>query len=373
MDKNIPYNELPLISTIYVEESMELLRLAEDTRVALSVLDYAVKHLPNENIILDNILWQEAKSSSAVENIVTTNDELYKGIASQHMTPEVKEVMSYKNGLYLGYQKMLNKEKLLSISDIIAINTSLNKGEKGLRSNTPDFSSGMTRIAAFYRDGTSKTLYTPPHGRDVLNRLLMDMLEFIYNDERFSLHPLLKIALAHYQFECIHPFFDGNGRTGRILNILFLCNKEYLTKPLLYASSFIVKNKSKYYELLNKTTDTQNYNAMIMYMLQCFLETAKDTLNIAEKITSLYEKYTSTEFLRDLTGNKENIRLAINLSFIKTYIRIKDLEEAGLHRQTAAKILERLQEAGLLEVEEKDKCKIYKNIELLKLFGGKTQ
>ncbi len=318
MDITIPYNQLPLISTIYVEESSELLRLAEDTRVALSVLDYAIQHLPNENIILDNILLQEAKSSSAVENIVTTNDDLYKGISLQHMTPAVKEIMFYKEGLFLGYSNMLTKHKLISISDIIAINASLNKGELGLRSNLPDFPTTMTRIAAFHPDGTNKILYTPPHEKALINRLLMDMLEFIYNDERFSLHPLLKIALAHYQFECIHPFYDGNGRTGRILNILFLCNKSYLTKPLLYASSFIVKNKNRYYELLNQTTTSQKYNDVIGYMLQCFLETAKDTLEIVENITNLHKKYTSGEFVRDLAGNKENIRKAISLSFMKT-------------------------------------------------------
>lgn len=377
MEITMPFNALPLISTIYVEESKELLRLAEDTRVALSVLDYAIKRLPNDAIVLDNLLLQEAKCSSAVENIVTTNDELYKGLSLSKMTPAVKEVASYKEGLFLGYTNMQAKANLLSISDIIAINSTFNNREQGLRKNLPGLASSLTRIASVAASGEQTILYTPPHGLDLLNRLMMDLLEFIYDDERFSLHPLIKIALAHYQFECIHPFHDGNGRTGRILNILFLCNKGYLSKPYLYASAFIIKNKNEYYALLNDTTKSKQYDEVVKYMLTCFCQTAQETLALVEEITALYQQYTSGGFLKGLGGNKENLRTAIRLAFVKTYIRTKDLEDAGMHRQTASAILNSLVQAGFLQVEQQvgnsKQAKIYKNMDLLNLFGGTEQ
>jgi len=372
MDRTKPYNKLPLISTLYIEPNENMLRMAGQTQADLAVLNYALARLPNDRLIIDNLLFQEAKCSSAIENIVTTNDELYKGLVLNELTLAAKEVRDYKEGLFLGYQLMQKKQNLISLSDLIAVNSVFNRREKGIRKNRDDFDALLTRIVALHKDGTKEILYTPPHGEQLLNSMLRDLMEFVYDDERYSLHPLIKIALAHYQFESIHPFYDGNGRTGRILNILLLCNKEYLAKPYLYASSFIVKNKVEYYQLLNETTTKNNYEKIIMYMLQSFGQTARETLKLVENIMELYGRYISQEFLASIQGNKENLRLAITKSFEKMYIRNKDLEDAGLHRQTAATILHRLTEAGLLQEETiGGNTHIYKNIELLKLFGGK--
>ena len=231
-----------------MQENKALLKLAEDTRVAIEILNYEVNSLPNPAIMLDTLALQEARASSSIENILTTNDDLYRGIIFDSFTAEAKEVAQYKDALFIGFNRL--KEKgILSISDIEAVNEPVNKRQRGIRANLPEFENSYTRIANV-SNGQNEILYTPPHGKELLHKLLVDMLEYVYNDEMFSTHPLVKIALAHYQFESIHPFYDGNGRTGRILNILLLCQKEYLHYPILYASSYIIKNKNQYYDLL---------------------------------------------------------------------------------------------------------------------------
>ena len=228
-DPLVPYNELPHITTLYVDTTSGLARLAEDTRVAIEILRYAVKTLPDPNILLDTLALQEAKASSNVENIVTTNDDLYRGVVFEDFTAEAKEVSCYKDALFAGYGRMMEKG-LISMSDIDYINRPVNKKQKGIRANLPGFD--LTRIANQKPNGEQEIIYTPPHGKDLLQELLIDMLDYIYDDDSYTIHPLIKIALAHYQFESIHPFRDGNGRTGRILNVLFLCQKGYLDAPI---------------------------------------------------------------------------------------------------------------------------------------------
>lgn len=366
-----PYNELTPISELYIRPTEEILQLVEKTRVALALLDYVVGKLPSSNILLDNIALQEAKSSSKIENIVTTNDELYSGLALQEVTGAVKEVVDYKEALFTGFQE-LRRKGLIALSDIENINKVVNKKEPGVRHNMAEFAETLTRIANIKEDGSSEVLYTPPHGKELLFKLLVDLLEFIYDDERYNLHPLIKIALAHYQFESIHPFYDGNGRTGRILNILFLCQKEYLRQPVLYASAYIIKNKDEYYRLLRETHQHEDYNKVIAYMLTSFHNTAHETLQKVEAIDSLYKHYVSQEFLGKLPGNKTVMEQVVTLAFEKVYLRISDLVDAGIHRQTASAHLHNLVESGLLTVETVKREKLFKNMELLKLFGGKN-
>ncbi|MGB4440384.1 MAG: Fic/DOC family N-terminal domain-containing protein, partial [Sedimentibacter sp.] len=264
LDKLVPYNEIPLISSTQIEDTKSLQKLAEDTRVAIELLNYAVGTLPSPNILLDTLSLQEAKVSSNVENIVTTNDDLYIGAIFDSYTAEAKEVTNYKDALFIGFNKLKNKG-IISLSDIEEINRPVNKKMHQIRTNLPNFQSDLTRIANKKANGEIEILYTPPHGKELLQKLLIDMLDFVYDDEAYLTHPLIKIALAHYQFESIHPFRDGNGRTGRILNILFLCQKEYLSYPILYASSYIIKNKNEYYSLFQECKETQNYTDVIEY------------------------------------------------------------------------------------------------------------
>ncbi|MDD3271607.1 MAG: Fic family protein [Syntrophomonadaceae bacterium] len=186
----------------------------------------------------------------------------------------------------------------------------------------------------------------------------------------FPTHPLVKIALAHYQFESIHPFYDGNGRTGRILNILLLCQKEYLHYPILYASSYIIKNKNQYYDLLQECMQEENDTPFIEFMLTSLRITAEKTLEMVNNIKRLIGKYSDEEFLETIKGQKKVLRQVIELIFNKVYVRIEDLVEMGVHRQTASSYLQQLVEKGVLQEEKLGREKIFKNTELLKLFEG---
>ena len=365
-DPKQPYNELPLISTLEIDTSAGLGKLSEDTRVAVEILNYAVKTLPDPNILLDTLALQEARASSNIENIVTTNDDLYRGVVFEDFTAEAKEVSRYKDALFAGYTRMLDKG-LISTSDIEAINGPVNQKQPGVRTNLPNFSD-LTRIANRRSDGELEIIYTPPHGADLLHRLLIDMLDFVYDDDTYDLHPLIKIALAHYQFESIHPFRDGNGRTGRILNVLFLCHKGYLDFPILYASSYIIKNKNRYYELLKTTRETGRYEPITEFMLQSFKETAEKTLSIVESIRALIVQYSDKEYLTTLKGQLEPLQNTVNVIFKKVYVRVADLVELGIHRQTAAAYLDQFVDQGLLSKDRIGRDNIYKNIKLLELF-----
>ena len=364
-DPNIPYNDLPPITTLEVETA-QLAKLAEDTRVAIEILNYAIKTLPDPNILLDTLVLQEARASSNIENIVTTNDDLYRGVVFEDFTAEAKEVSRYKDALFAGYTRMLDKG-LIGLSDIEAINEPVNLKQPGIRTNLSNFND-LTRVANRKPNGEPEVIYTPPHGAELLQRLLIDMLEFIYDDDAYDLHPLIKIALAHYQFESIHPFRDGNGRTGRILNVLFLCHKGYLDAPILYASSFIIRNKNRYYELLRTTKETGRYEPIIEFMLRSFKETAEQTLRIVESIRALLAHYSDEKYLTALKGQLGPLQNTVNIIFKKVYVRVADLVALGIHRQTAAVYLDQFVDQGLLSKARVGRDNIYKNIKLLELF-----
>lgn len=368
-DPEVPFNTLPFLTSKNFAETKELRKLAEDTRVAIEVLNYAVNALPSPQILIDTLALQEAKVSSDIENIVTTNDELYMGVMFDEFVPAAKEVVNYKQALFAGFS-CLQEKGIVSLSDIEAINEPVNTRQCGIRTNLPNFSSDLTRIANRRADGAVEIIYTPPHGRELLQRLLIDMLEFIYDDEAYALHPLIKIAMAHYQFESIHPFRDGNGRTGRILNTLFLCQKGYLSQPILYGSSYIIRTKNQYYDLLLTANQTGNCLPVAEYLLQSFKSTATRTLQIVEQIRSLLFEYSSDVFLSGITGQKELLQQIVLMIFKKVYVRISDLVELGLHRQTASTYLKQFADRGLLVEEKAGRHKYFKNIKLLKLFEG---
>ena len=365
-DPQKPYNDLPQITTLEVDASTGLKKLAEDTRVAIEILNYAVKNLTEPNILLDTLALQEARASSNIENIVTTNDDLYRGVVFEDFTAEAKEVNRYKEALFTGYTRMQAKG-LISTSDIEAINEPVNQKQPGIRTNLPNFDD-LTRIANRKPNGEHEIIYTPPHGADLLQRLLIDMLDYVYDDDTYDLHPLIKIAMAHYQFESIHPFRDGNGRTGRILNVLFLCQKGYLDAPILYASSFIIRNKNEYYDLLRMSKEKGQYEPIVEFMLRSFKETAEQTLRIVESIRSLMTQYSDEHFLNTLKGQLEPLRNTVNVIFKKVYVRVADLVDLGIHRQTAAVYLDQFAELGLLSKDRVGRDNIYKNIKLLELF-----
>lgn len=279
-----PYNDLPLISSIVLELTPELIDLREEARVSIELLNYALKSLPNSDVLLDTLALQEAKVSSNIENIRTTNDDLLRAVAFKDFTVETQAISNYKDALLAGF-KLLKEKGQFGIEDLETVNEPVNTQGKGIRTNLPNFDS-LTRI----KNG-DEIIYTPPHGKSILTWQLLDMLEYIYDDEQYDEHPLIKIALAHCQFENIHPFKDGNGRTGRILNILFLCQKGYLSQPILYASSYIIKNKNEYYDILRTSKEKEDYTEAVAYMLRSFKESADRTRHIIEQIIELTNEY----------------------------------------------------------------------------------
>lgn len=365
-DPLVPYNDLPLTSTLYVDMSSGLARLAEDTRVAIEILRYASKTLPDASILVNSLTLQEARASSNVESIFTTNDDLYRGVAFEDYTEEAKEVSLYKEALMVGYN-CLQEKGSISMTDLILINSPVNKKKKGFRSNLPNFND-LTQITHEKASGEKQVIYTPPHGQGLLREHLIDMLDYVYDDENYDIHPLIKISLAHFQFENIHPFRDGNGRTGRILNLLFLCQKGYLDTPILYASSYIIRHKNEYYTLLRTAKETEQYEEIVSFMLRSFKETAEHTLHIVEEIKSLLDYHTTSDFLESLSGQRDLLLKTINLVFRKVYVRIADVRDLGIHRQTAAVYLDQLVDKGLLSKEKLGRENIYKNIKLLALF-----
>ena len=379
-DPQIPYNDLPFISEIMVSMTDDLIKLREDTRVAIELLNYALSTMQNPESLIDTFALQEAKVSSKIENIRTTNEDIFSAVAFKTFTEESKAVSDYKDALMIGFELLKNKGQL-GIGDLEYINTPVNQVGRGVRSNLANFGS-VTRITKTVND-TEEVIYTPPHGRDLLIYHLLDMVNYIYNDEEYPEHPLIKIALAHCQFENIHPFKDGNGRTGRILNILFLCQKGYLSSPVLYASSFIMKNKSKYYEVLRTSKESGDYTEAISYMLTSFKETANHTRKIIEEINRTTRVLTLTEdndpappkseirryFTDGMTGNRKVLCDVIRFVMDKPFVRNCDIVEAGLaHRQTSAVYLDQLVDKGILSKEKIGKENIYKNVKLLELF-----
>lgn len=394
----IPYNELRFIKDIGNVENVHLVKLAADAQEAIAVLNHELKKLPNPYVLLDSLLLQESKASSRIENIVTTNDELFKGIALED-EKGIKEVLNYKYALFEGFT-VIKEKGVISIGDLIRVNTKLTGSPVGLRKNDSASPGRYTTISKIDSGGSREVLYTPPHGEELLYKLLVDMLEYVYFDDLYPYHPLIKIALAHYQFECIHPFYDGNGRTGRILNILFMCQKGMLLHPVLYVSSYLLQNRAKYYELLQSTLINNDYEDMIAFMLRGFMETAQKTLAIIEKIEKniiQFKEYVRENAIQlsDKTSQKVPEEV-VDLVFEKVYCRVSDLtaerkqrlgdierpaqepdKNAGkrkraaklpAHRETAALYLRALEKTGLLQSEKINNTVIYKNTELIKLF-----
>ena len=381
-DPREPYNDLPLVSSIYLELTPELNNLREEARVSIELLNYALKSLPNSEILLDTLALQEAKVSSNIENIRTTNDDLLRAVAFKDFNAETKAISDYKDALLAGFE-LLGEKGQFGIEDLEAINAPVNTQGRGVRSNLPNFNT-LTRIKKS-NGSEEEIIYTPPHGKELLMLQLADMLEYIYDDEQYDEHPLIKIALAHCQFENIHPFNDGNGRTGRILNILFLCQKGYLSQPILYASSYIIKNKNEYYEILRTSKEKEDYTEAVVYFLRSFKETADRTRYIIEQIVKLTTEYTMTKendpeppkigtrhyFTDGMNGNRKALCDCIRLIMKKPFVRNCDLVDAGYaNRQTAAVYLDQLADKGMLSKEKVGKENIYKNVKLLEMFDN---
>jgi Fic family protein len=360
-DKNIPFNSLQNLPPSTLLETPEILKLCITANKLLAELKGYCQTLPNPNLLLNTIVLQESKESNAIENIVTTQDELYK--ATLHLTQDIKnqsakEVIQYREAMYWGLEQ-IKATGLITTNVLVDVMQKLRNTNDNIRKNTG------TKLA---NPTTQDIFYTPPEGEDILRNKLAELEKFINDDTYSNLDTLIKMALIHYQFEVIHPFSDGNGRTGRILNVLYLINKNLIGLPVLYLSKYIIENKGDYYRLLREVTESKNWVGWIKFVLQGIAETAAITL---QKINAILELKTIAQpIIKDALKNSYSKEL-VDLLFSYPYIKIEILEKNGIaKRQTAAEYLRKIEAKGLLSSMKIGKEIYYINIGLMKVLSA---
>ncbi len=354
-NRNKPYNDLPLLPPETELENSEILKAAIDANKALAELKGIANIIPNQAILVNTLPMQEARSSSEIENVLTTSDKLYEALAAktEEQDPQTKEVLRYKEALWEGYEK-LKKNNLLTTNLFISIFQKIKETTAGIR-NTPG-----TKITT----STGEVIYTPPEGENVIREMLSNLENYIHDDD--GIDPLIKLAVLHYQFEAIHPFTDGNGRTGRIINTLYLIQKNLLELPVLYLSRYIIENKSSYYLLIRTVTEKNEWTPWILYMLNGMSSTARNTV---EKITEIKDLLESTliDIKQKLPGRIYSKEL-IELLFTQPYCKVEFVVNAGIaKRQTAAEYLKEIEKTGLLKSRKVGKEVLYLNLSLFEL------
>ena len=356
--------KIPLLPLPYDLETKTVLRQANKANRKLAELKGVAQTIPNERILISSLTLQEAKDSSAVENIVTTQDDLYRAGLDANFTligAATKEVLFYREAINEGFKLVRNKN-ILSLNDIKRIQEVIEQNSAGFRT-TPG-----TQLK---RSSDGAVIYTPPQDGQRIVELMSNLEQFINDDELCPIDPLVKMAIIHHQFESIHPFYDGNGRTGRIVNILYLVTSGLLDLPILYLSRYITHNKAEYYERIqairNATGDNSaQWEAWILYMLRGVEQTAEETIALVKNIGKLMTEYKN--IIRPAFGGKYSHEL-LNGLFYHPYTKIGHLESnMQVSRQTAAKYLDRLASLGLLQKERMGKENYYINTKLMELF-----
>jgi Fic family protein len=324
----------------------------------LAELKGTVKTIPNESILINTLTLQEAKDSSEIENIVTTHDDLYKeNILIDTHKPATKEVYNYAQGLKQGFE-IVRKEKLLLNKHIIAIQQILLEHKAGFRTQA-----GTKLVNSF-----GQTVYTPPQHPDEVVNLMSNLEKFINDDEFSDLDPLTKMAIIHYQFESIHPFYDGNGRTGRIINILYLVLQGLLDIPILYLSRYITRNKTEYYKVLQGVRNENDWEGMTLYFLKGIEVTSKQTIDLVTRIKNLMQGY-KMKLRNDLP--KIYSQDLLNILFSNPYTKTDFLEvELKISKRTALNYLDAISENGLLEKVKVGKSNYYINTNLIEVLVG---
>lgn len=357
-DPSKPYNDLPDLPPAYDIETKATLRKAISANRALAELKGLGMTLPNQSVLIDSLIFQEARVSSEIEQIVTTNDALYKAMAmpsDANIDPATKEVIRYREALWTGFGN-LTVRGILTTNDLVKIVNTIRRNESGIR-----------RIAGTVLNNPTndEIIYTPPNGEDIIRQKLSNLENYIHAVD--NVDPLLKMAVIHYQFEAIHPFHDGNGRTGRILNILYLIQQKLLDKPILYLSRYIIENKGEYYRRLRMVTENHEWEPWILYMLDAIEETAAETKNEINDIRTAIES--SSVQIRALYPEVYSKEL-MELLFRRPYTLVQHLVDQGIaKRQTAATYLRKLEKAGILRSMKSGRENIFINIRLFDLLS----
>ena len=354
----IPYNDLPFLPPQAAIENTVILKKTIAASRALSELKGAITNLPNPTLFIDTIHLQEAQASSAIENIVTTQDELFKSSIADKKTdnPAVKEVLHYKDALWYGLEAM-KKRPILSTNLFIKLVQIIKENSAGIR-NAPG-----TQLK---NPATGKVVYTPPEGESVIREKLKNLEDFIHSKD--GIDPMVKMAIIHYQFEAIHPFFDGNGRAGRIILLLYLKLIGLLDLPALFLSGYIIKNKNSYYQKLRAVTEKNDWQDFILYMLEILEQTARKDRNRIALIDKLMGEM-GFEIQQQLPRiySKDLMEVLFRLPYTKRHF----LETAGLgNLKTVGKYLKELEKADFLKSEQVGKEKLYLNYRLMGILAS---
>lgn len=351
-DKNFELQELPLSINV---ESKAVLKSLPKAHAALAELKGIASTIPNQIILINTLGLQEAKDSSAIENIITTHDDLYKSALNLDFNSlQAKEVQNYISALKKGFE-LVKTKGLITNSIILEIQKELEKNNAGFR-KLPG--------TALKNASTGETIYTPPQDINDINRLMSNLERFINDSSISDYDPLVKMAIIHYQFESIHPFYDGNGRTGRIINILYLIFEGLQTLPILYLSNYIIKNKTDYYRLLQSLRDNEGWEEWLLFMIKGIEETSRETIDLIIEIKKLMQEYKNK--LRD--NYKFYSQDLLNNLFKHPYTKIEFVvNDLNVSRITAANYLNKLADDGLLKKDKIGTGNYYINIALYNL------
>ncbi|HEY5537005.1 MAG TPA: Fic/DOC family N-terminal domain-containing protein [Ignavibacteria bacterium] len=355
-DKNLPYNDLPLLlPSENVWEEIGIYKKLKDARATLAELKGRMHIIPNPLMLINTLVIQEAKDSSTIENIFTTNDKLYKAFSSNlhNIDPATKEVLRYREALWAAFSGLHKKEDFSKELAVKIFKTLTQKEEE-------------IRISQVYIGNSQQVIYTPPEPGKILFDKLNNWFD-IAIDSSIEIDPLIKMAILHYQFEAIHPFSDGNGRTGRILNVIYLCLEKLIDIPVIYISNYILNNKSDYYRLIREVTEAGIWKNWIIYMLEAIRITSILTL---KKVNAIYDYYIETIEKIKKEANDIYSHELIEVIFSQPYCKIAILEQKKIaSRNTASKYLKRLEDIGILSSEVVGKEKLFKNVSLIKILS----
>ena len=355
--------DIPVLPLPYDLETKEVLKELANANRKLAELKGVAQTIPNEDILISSLTLQEAKDSSEVENIVTTQDELYKAglqIKTQIANAATKEVLRYRESISSGFN-LVRKNKLLTLNII-----------KNSQENLVDNNVGFRRTpGTFLQNDRKEIVYTPPQDKTEIENSMKNLEEFINDESMSNLDPLIKMAIIHHQFESIHPFYDGNGRTGRIINILYLVITGLIDLPILYLSRYITHNKSEYYRLIQairdrNTDNRKEWEAWIIFMLRGVEKTSSDTISLIHGISQLMDQ--DKQILRPIFKQSYKHELLNNL-FFHPYTKIEYIEkDMMVQRKTATKYLDMIVETGILKKMKIGRENYYINTALAELF-----
>jgi len=337
-------------------ETIKILREVNKATAALAELKGIANTIPNQLMLVNAIVLQEAKGSSEIENIITTQDELYKAliINKLNISSETKEVVNYRKAIFHGFN-LIKKQGFLRVNDIIDIQHKLIGNTAGIRSMSG---------TVLKNDTTGEVVYTPPQDKKEILDLLSNFIEY-FNRDKNEVSPLINLAVLHYQFESIHPFYDGNGRTGRILNILYLILNDLIDIPILYLSSYIIENKPDYYRLLNQTNRLGEWEEWILFMLKAVEITSIQTI---EKINTIRKLLDSTIEKVQLDSPKIYKKELVELLFEQPYSKIEFVvNQIKVERKAASRYLKELEKIGVLESQKVGRETVYINKELIEI------